>query len=616
VPRYALPLIALLTLLLVSRPGDGLAPALAAVPAPAGPAERDTDAVAPDGDASYERVEVTTLVDPSVVADFLERLGAVIEVRSHDRVQALVPSGRLLEVAAAHSMLRVEQAATAIPFQLPTAVDLIGATRWRQAGFTGHGVRVAVIDTGFEGYQASLGTTLPQRLIVRSFRADGVIEGGIDHGMRAAEIVHRVAPRAEIYLLSFGTVTELSAVVDFVVEQRLDVVSFSLGFIHNGPGDGTGPVDQIVSRGVASGATWAVAAGNWARQHWSGAFTDSDSDSVHEFDSGSSQNGREYEAGDLIIVSLRWNDEWGAACSDYDLELFGPSGSLIRASRGIQNCAGDPVEGLQVLATESGTYSVRLIRASDDQQRDLDLLFIGSPGRDNPLDTFVAGGSLSQPADHPGVVTVGAVSIFSPFELSAFSSRGPTTDGRAKPELSSPTSVLGTLQGGESFVGTSAAAPHAAGVVALVIEALPTASATQIRQQLLLRADVSSDRGSEMLTVQLANAGSLAGLGLLLPAGADEARVIGALPSAGGIASVVYVGPDGYPLRFAHLLTGQLEPTTWFRFDVDEQRWDVYVVGAPTFVNSFEVARNGDVLFAQLAAPLADALAVGTAIVP
>ncbi len=81
-PRYALPLIALLTLLLVSRPGDGLAPALAAVPAPAGPAERDTDAVAPDGDASYERVEVTTLVDPSVVADFLERLGAVIEAGS------------------------------------------------------------------------------------------------------------------------------------------------------------------------------------------------------------------------------------------------------------------------------------------------------------------------------------------------------------------------------------------------------------------------------------------------------------------------------------------------------------------------------------------------------
>jgi subtilisin family serine protease len=616
VPRYTLPLIALLTLLLVSRPDDGFAPALAAAPAQAGPAERGTDAVAPDDHVSYERVEVTALVAPSTVADFLERLGAVIEVRSHDRVQALVPRARLSEVAAAQSILRVEQASIAIPFQLPTAVGLIGATRWGQAGFTGYGVRVAVIDTGFAGYQTRQGTTLPERLIVRSFRADGVIEGGIDHGMRAAEIVHRVAPRAEIYLLSFGTVTELSAVVDFVVEQRLDVVSFSLGFIHNGPGDGTGPVDQIVSRGVASGATWTVAAGNWAEQHWSGAFTDSDGDSVHEFDSGSSQNGREYEAGDLIIVSLRWNDEWGAACSDYDLELFGPSGSLIRASRGIQNCAGDPVEGLQVLATESGTYSVRLIRATDDQQRELDLLFIGSPGRGNPLDAFVASRSLSEPADHPGVVTVGAVSLFSPFELSAFSSRGPTTDGRMKPELSSPTSVFGTLRGGESFAGTSAAAPHAAGVAALVIEAFPTASATQIRQQLLLRAEVSPDAGSEPSPVQLANAGSLAGLGLLLPAGADEALAVGALPSAGGIASIVYIGPDGYPLRFGHLLMGQQVPTTWFRFDVGEQKWDVYVVGAPGFVNSFVMVRNGDVLFVQLVAPLANALAVGTAIVP
>ncbi|MCH7994959.1 MAG: hypothetical protein IIB57_11030, partial [Planctomycetes bacterium] len=99
------------------------------------------------------------------------------------------------------------------------------------------------------------------------------IEGGIDHGMRAAEIVYRVAPRAQIYLLSFATVTELSAAVDFIVAEGIDVVSFSLGFIHNGPGDGSGPVDEIVSRGTQSGASWTVAAGNWAQQHWSGLFT-------------------------------------------------------------------------------------------------------------------------------------------------------------------------------------------------------------------------------------------------------------------------------------------------------------------------------------------------------
>lgn len=606
--RRSLLLAALLLLLLSARPAGPNDPAPTVTPAPGGPTDQGS------GDASgFERVEVTALAAPSAVADFLERLGAVIEVRSQDRLQALVPRARLAELAAATALLRVERAATAVPFQLPSALELLGVDRWAEAGFTGFGVRVAVIDTGFEGYRAQLGVTLPARVVARSFRADGVIEGGIDHGMRAAEIVYRVAPRAQIYLLSFATVTELSAAVDFVVAEGIDVVSFSLGFIHNGPGDGSGPVDEIVSRGTQSGAIWTVAAGNWAQQHWSGVFTDSDGDSVHEFGSGASQNGREYEAGDLIIVSLRWNDEWGAACSDYDLELFGPSGSLIRASRDVQNCAGDPVEGLQVLATQSGTYSVRLIRASDDQPRELDLLFIGAPGRGNPLDSFVAEGSLSEPADNADVTTVGAVSTLSPFVLSAFSSRGPTTDGRAKPELASPTSLLGLLEGGERFAGTSAAAPHAAGVAALLIEALPGADAAGIRQQLVERA-VESPDGSP--PVRLANAGSLAGLGLLLPAGADEALMTGELPPGEGLASFAYTGPDGYPLRFGHLLTGERKPVAWFRFAVAEQRWDGYVVGAPAFVSSFEVVADGDVLFARVAAPAGeDALpAVGASL--
>jgi subtilisin family serine protease len=270
---------------------------------------------------------------------------------------------------------------------------------------------------------------------------------------------------------------------------------------------------------------------------------------------------------------------------------------------------------LQVLATEGGRYSARLIRASDDQPRTLDLLFVGAPGRSSPLDSFVAEGSLSEPADHGGVITVGAVSIFNLFDLSDFSSRGPTTDGRAKPELSSPTSVLGTLRGGESFAGTSAAAPHAAGVVALLVEAFPNANATQLRQQLLLRAVQSPDTDGNP-PVQLANAGSLAGLGLLLPAGADEARLFGQFPTGEGFATFVYVGPDGYPLRFGHLLINNREPLTWFRLDLNEQQWDQYVVGAPAFVNSFEVVWNGDVVFVHVAAPLANPGAAVTSIVP
>ena len=78
-------------------------------------------------------------------------------------------------------------------------------------------------------------------------------------------------------------------------------------------------------RGTSGGALWAVAAGNWAQQHWAGTFTDRNGNSIHEFAEGVEEDGRTYRAGDLIIVSLRWDDPWGQSCNDYDLELFGTS---------------------------------------------------------------------------------------------------------------------------------------------------------------------------------------------------------------------------------------------------------------------------------------------------
>jgi len=43
---------------------------------------------------------------------------------------------------------------------------------------------------------------------------------------------------------------------------------------------------------------------------------------------------------------------------------FGPDGALIRAARDIQDCTGDPVESVQVLATVGGTYAARVVRAN------------------------------------------------------------------------------------------------------------------------------------------------------------------------------------------------------------------------------------------------------------
>ena len=481
------------------------------------------------------------------------------------------------------------------------STTLIGAGRWHRAGFSGHGVRVGLLDAGFAGYEEALGATLPPTVIARSFRADGDLAGGTDHGLRAAEVVHAVAPRAELYLVNFSSLDELGEAIDYLVEEQVAIVSFSLGFVHSGPGDGTGQVNDVVTRGAEAGQLWAVAAGNWGLQHWSGTFVDANGDSRHEFAGDVSRVRHNFEAGDLITVSLRWDDRWGAACSDYDLELFAPDGSLVRAGRHMQDCDDDPVEVVQVLATQSGTYSVGITGAGGGAPHLLSLLVLGAPDRGYAIDRPVPRGSLAEPADHPLVLTVGALDPRS-VEVVALpsSSRGPTSDGRPKPDLIAPAGFSSALSGG--FGGTSAAAPHVAGAAALLKEALPGADRGALASELRGRA-VSGDAGAAESGAGLLHLGSLAGLGLLRPVGADEAVLEGVLPEGDGLGALVYRGPDGYPIRFAHLLTPPGRPPVAVFRRGGAGRWDAYIRGAPAVVQSLLLLNSGDELVIRLGGP-------------
>ena len=519
----------------------------------------------------------------------------------------------------AHALAHVESPSTpgrsgAAPRQSNGgSAVLVGADRWHAAGFSGHGVRVAIIDPGFSGYEAAFADAVPP-VRAHSFRADGSLDGGSAHGLRAAWIVHELAPRAQLLLLTFSTIDELAAAVDFAIEEGVDAISFSVGFVHNGPGDGSGPVNELVDRATEAGVLWATAAGNWARQHWAGPFSDEDGDGVHEFGDGAVLNGRHYMAGDLISASLRWSDEWGAACSDYDLELVGPDGALVLASRRVQDCDDDPVEGLRVLATTDGVYSARIVMApgaaedAADTPHTLSLLLLSTPDRDGQLDSFKPDGSLAQPADHPAAVAVGSLSASG--EVASFSSRGPTSDERNKPDLLAPTTLASADEGEVVFGGTSAAAPLVAGVAALLKEARPELTREELTTELRARArPLAEDAGSvadapeaepAAAIVQL---GSLDGLGPLLPEGGREATLNGERSPEGGLAAFTYQGPDGYPVRFLHLLLDDPLPRAIFRYDASEERWRHYIPLAPAWVNNLDAFKDGDEIWMRFDPP-------------
>ena len=97
--------------------------------------------------------------------------------------------------------------------------------------------------------------------------------------------------------------------------------------------------------------------------------------------------------------------------------------------------------------------------------------------------------SMAQPACLPEAISVGAIDENN--TVASFSSRGPSPYGETKPELSAPgVNIRSTFPNGLYAIkkGTSMAAPHVTGVVALIRQAYPNILVDDIEKLLLNKA--------------------------------------------------------------------------------------------------------------------------------
>ena len=378
-----------------------------------------------------------------------------------------------------------------------------------------------------------------------------------DEGRAMLQIVHDLAPHASLaFATAFESeesfaqnierlalpTSEGGAGAEVVVD---DVAWFEEPFFQDGP------VAVAINEVTAEGATYLTSAGNdnlfdskgneissWEAPE----FRDSGScpasivalsgfNGTHcmDFNPGVGLDatfGITVEAGETLTVDLQWAEPWNGVGTDLDAFLLSGAGTILAASA--EDNAGPagtqrPVEIVQWENTSASARTVQLAinRFSGGDPRLKFILLQNGGGVSATEYPESSGGDVVGPAIYGHAGAASAISVAAvPFNNSAkvepYSSRGPVAhyfgpvEGTsaadplgspevvAKPDLAATdcgaNTFFGFLSGGAwRFCGTSAAAPHAAAVAALIRQADSGLSEQQVRETL---SDSASPVGS------------------------------------------------------------------------------------------------------------------------
>jgi hypothetical protein len=403
-------------------------------------------------------------------------------------IRAWIPFDVLNEVAQFPFITRITppRYATKMAGSETTEGDsILRADQLRALGFDGTGVRVGVISDGVDNMADAQATDdLPATVTIQTHAGSG------DEGTAMLEIVHDLAPGAELgFCGPVDSLDMVDCVSDLANVFGADIIVDDLGFFGE-PYFEDGIVAQTVANVISGGVFYTTSAGNQALVHYQGSYEDSkDGNGSHLIGPG---NDVFEVSGSNVLVILQWSNQDGFADDDYDLCLATEDAVTCASSNDIQD--GDDIAfEYRTVPTVDCTlgcnFQVRLVSGNGQT---LELFVLGGT-LDDANDQILADSIIGQQAV-PNAVAAAAIDASDPGndDIESFSSRGPSTiffpsqQIRQKPDVSAIDGVSVTGAGGfpSPFYGTSASAPHVAGVAALLMSGGRTAAAvrTALRQ--------------------------------------------------------------------------------------------------------------------------------------